>query len=142
MLRLSAPFSGQPTAPQHRDAARRCSRRKRRQTYPAASGAAWSCQGEVGGRWNAEAASFLRLLARARACATPAALCPAAQAAWVFRWSGLVAVAAQRVLATTFPEKPLHAEQCAAGPAPALHELLADAHWTSGLQPSRITGRP
>ena len=41
---------------------------------------------EVGGHWNAETASFLRLLARARASATPPALRPAAQAAWVLRW--------------------------------------------------------
>ena len=61
--------------------------------------------------------------------------------AWVFRWSGLVAVAAQRALATTFLELPLHAEP-AAGPAPDLHELLADARWTSGPQPSRVAGRP
>ena len=55
---------------------------------------------------------------------------PAAQAAWVLRWNGLLAVAAQRALATTFLELPLHAEPCAAGPAPDLHELLADARST------------
>ena len=64
-------------------------------------------------------ASFLRLLARARVSATPAAVLPAALAAWVLQW---------RALATL----PLHAEPCAAGPAPDLHELLADARWTSG----------
>ena len=47
---------------------------------------------------------------------------PAAQAAWVLRWNGLLAVAAQRALATTFLELPLHAEP--------LHELLADARST------------
>ena len=36
---------------------------------------------EVGGRWDAEAVSFFRPLARARACATPPALRPAVQAA-------------------------------------------------------------
>ena len=49
-------------------------RRKRRQTYPELLG--------VGGRWNAETATFLRLLARAPlryACRTDA------QAAWVLR---------------------------------------------------------
>ena len=54
----------------------------------------------------------------------------------MFRWSGLVAVAAQRALATTFLELPLHAEPCAAGPAPDLHELLANARWTSEPQPA------
>ena len=57
----------------------------------------------------AEAASFLGLLARARASATLPALRPAAQAARVLQWSGLVAVAAQGALATTFLELPLHA---------------------------------
>ena len=52
-------------------------RRKRRHTYPELD----RCRRrlvvfglEVGGRWAAEAASFLRLLARARAAGTPAAL--------------------------------------------------------------------
>ena len=62
-------------------------RRKRRQTYPELDRGR-RCRLvvfglEVGGRWDAEAASFRRLLARARASVTPAALRPAAQAAWV-----------------------------------------------------------
>ena len=55
---------------------------------------------EVGGRWVPEAASFFRLLACA--AGTPAALRMAAQAAWVLRWSSIIAVAAQRALAATF----------------------------------------
>ena len=121
---------------------RTAARRKRRQTYPELDSGR-KCRLvvfglEVGGRWDAEAASFLRVLARARASATPA-LRPGAQAAWVLRWSGLVAVAAQRALATTFLELPLRTEPGAAGPAPALHELLADARWSSGL--SRAASR-
>ena len=48
---------------------------------------------EVRGRWDAEASACLRL-ARACASGTPAALGPAAQAAWVLRWSGITAVEA------------------------------------------------
>ena len=50
-----------------------------------------------------------------------------AQAACVLRWSGLISVAAQRALAATFLELPFQSELGAAGPPPALHELLADA---------------
>ena len=46
---------------------------------------------EVGGGWAEEAATFVRLLARARAASAPAAV---RQAAWVLRWSGLISVAA------------------------------------------------
>ena len=53
---------------------------------------------EVGGRFGAEAADFLRLLARHRE-STPAVLRPAARAAWLLQWSGLLAVAAQRACA-------------------------------------------
>ena len=76
-------------------------RRKLRQTYPEFE-RPWRCRlvvvgAEVGGRFGAEAADFLCLLARHRAESTPVMLRPAAQAAWLLRWSGLLAVAAQRL---------------------------------------------
>ena len=79
---------------------------KRRQTYPELD----HCRRcrlvvfglEVGGRWAEEAATFIRLLARARAASAPAAVRNSAQAAWVLCWSGLISVAAQRTLAATF----------------------------------------
>ena len=80
---LVSPFSrdGRPhpgTETQPGVAVRTADRRKRRQTYPELD-CGRRCRLvvfglEVGGRWDAEAASFLRLLARARASATPAAL--------------------------------------------------------------------
>ena len=82
---------------------------------------------EVGGRWATEAASFLRMLARVRAASAPPALRPAAQNAWVQRWSGIISVAAQGALAASLLELPGEAHVSAAGPEPALHELLADA---------------
>ena len=96
---------------------------------------------EVGGRWAEEAATFVRLLARARAASAPATVRNSAQAAWVLCWSGLISVAAQRALATTFLELPLQSELGAAGPPPALHELFADARWQEAPEPCRLPAR-
>ena len=64
---------------------------------------------EVGGRFGAEAATWLRMLAKQHASDVQAAMRAAARAAWVARWSGLLAVAAQRAVAAsccaTSPEK-------------------------------------
>ena len=60
--------------------------------------------------------------APAHAFATPVAHCPAAQAAWVPRKSGLIA---ERALATTFRQVSLQTDPCPA--ARALQEILADA---------------
>ena len=52
---------------------------------------------EIGGRFSSEAATFLRLLARARARAAPATLQQTAAPALVSRWSALLAHAAHRL---------------------------------------------
>ena len=83
---------------------------------------------EVGGRFGTEAVQFLRLLAGHRAASVPAHLRSAAVASWVARWSGLLAVAAQRAYAATPLELPPAAE-LGEGPMPTLHEVLADARW-------------
>ena len=126
-------------------AVRNAARRKRRQTYPEIDRSR-RCRLvvfglEVGGRWAEEAATFVRLLARARAASAPATVRNSAQAAWVLRWTGLISVAAQRALAATFLELPLQSELGAAGPPPALHELLADARWQEAPEPSRLPAR-
>ena len=120
-------------------------RRKRRQTYPELS-TARRCRLvvfgiEVGGRLAPQAASFVRLLARARAASVPAILRPAAQAAWVLRWSGILAVAAQRALAASLLHLPLANECTGGGAEPALHELLADMRWHDGPERSRMPSR-
>ena len=84
---------------------------------------------EVGGRFGAEAANWLRLLAGQRASDVQAAMRAAARAAWVARWSGLLAVAAQRAVAASLLELPLAGECNVAGEAPELHEVLADVRW-------------
>eukprot|EP00439_Symbiodinium_sp_Y106_P043344 s3708_g5.t1 len=107
-------------------------RRKRFQTYPELESAR-RCRLvvvgiEVGGR-------FARLRhvkdAEERAVAlasVPAHMQPAAVSSWVARWSGMLAVAAQRAYAATLLELPPAAE-LGEGPMPDLHEVLADARW-------------
>ena len=107
-------------------------RRKRFQTYPELESAR-RCRLvvvgiEVGGRFGAEAVQFLRLLARHRVASVPAHMQPAAVSSWVARWSGMLAVAAQRAYAATLLELPPAAE-LGEGPMPDLHEVLADARW-------------
>ena len=120
-------------------------RRKQRQTYPELERAR-RCRLvvfglEVGGRWAPEAATFIRLLARARAAEVPTSLRAAARAAWVVRWSGILAVAAQRAFAASLLELPPGGECSAGGPEPALHELLADARWQATPASSRLPMR-
>ena len=97
---------------------------------------------ETGGRWSEEAATFLRLLAQARAASAPVAVRRAAQAVWVYRWSGILSVAAQRAFAASLLELPAATELGAAGDPPALHELLADARWLQAPANSRLPARP
>ena len=118
---------------------------KQRQTYPELERAR-RCRLvvfglEVGGRWAPEAATFIRLLARARAAEVPTSLRAAARAAWVVRWRGILAVAAQRAFAASLLELPPGGECSAGGPEPALHELLADARWQATPASSRLPMR-
>ena len=92
---------------------------------------------EVGGRFGAEAATWLRLLAGHRALEVPLPLRAAARAAWVARCSGLLALAAQRAIAASLLELPLAGECNLAGDAPELHEVLADVRWQLPVLGSR-----
>ena len=107
-------------------------RRKRHQTYPELARAR-RCRlvvvgVETGGRFGTETVQLLRLLARHKASAVPAASRPAAITGWVARWSGLLAVAAQRAFAASLLELPPAAE-LGEGPEPELHELLVETRW-------------
>ena len=55
--------------------------------------------GEVGGRWSAETAMFLRLIAKANARTEPPVLRLRAELAWRARWGSILACAAARALA-------------------------------------------
>ena len=78
---------------------------------------------EVGGRWNGEARDLLRALARAKARERPQCLRASALQAFHQRWSGVVAVAAQRA-------------------APPLPEVLAAARHGAAEAVSRLPLRP
>ncbi|CAK0830298.1 unnamed protein product [Prorocentrum cordatum] len=84
---------------------------------------------EVGGKWSEEALTFVGLLARARARSAPQRLRASARAAYLHRWTGLVAVAAQRAFAATLLELPPHT-LAVDGDEPHLADLLADARYT------------
>ena len=127
VTRAGEPQPGADTRPGA--AVHAAARRKRRQTYPELASARRArlvvIGVEVGGRFGAEAASFLRHLARHRAASLPPPLRAAACAGWVQRWSGILAVAAMRAFAASLLELPPGGDDCDAGEAPDLHEVLA-----------------
>ena len=82
---------------------------------------------EIGGRFSSVAATFLRLLARARARAAPATLQQTAAPALVSRWSALPAHAAHHAFAASL-DMDVHTDTCPPdGDAPPISEVPADA---------------
>ena len=120
-------------------------RRKRQVTYPELL-VARRCRlvvlaVEVGGRFGAELADFLRRLAASKARAAPPRLRAAARQAASHRWAGMLAVAAQRALAWSLLELPLvGADECD-GTEPPLADVLADARHTFPVPASRLPAR-
>ena len=118
-------------------------RRRKEATYPELLASA-RCRlvvigVEVGGRWGSEAASFLRLLARARARAAPEALRPALRSAYVHRWSGLLCAAALLAFADSLTSLPSPGLSNLDGPCPDLSDLLAACPSSPGA--SRLPAR-
>ena len=93
---------------------------------------------EVGGRWREEAQRFVLQLAKARARTVPALLRPSARAAFAHRWTGILAVAAQRALAATLLELPVDDAEGVDGEPPLLEDVLLDARLIDPPQPSRL----
>ena len=93
---------------------------------------------EVGGRWSEEAVDFVRLLAKAKARTVPQLLRSAAQAAFIHRWTGILAVAAQRALAATLLELPVDDAEGVDGEQPVLEDVLGDARLVEAPVPSRL----
>ena len=85
---------------------------------------------EVGGRWSAEAAAFIRLLARARARSAAVTQRAACVAAFVTRWSGLLSIAAARSFAASLLSLPISNTANLDGEAPLLSDVLADSSET------------
>jgi len=93
---------------------------------------------EVGGRWSEEAVRFVRLLAKAKARTVPPLMRSAAVAAFFHRWTGIMAVAAQRALAATLLELPVDDAEGVDGDTPALEEVLGDGRLLEAPLPSRL----
>jgi hypothetical protein len=93
---------------------------------------------EVGGRWSEEAASFVRLLARAKARSAPELLRASVARAWAARWANHLSCAAQRAFATSLLELPLANENNVDGEPPPLGDLLSDCRWEEQPRPSRL----
>jgi hypothetical protein len=92
---------------------------------------------EVGGRWSDEALEFVRLLAKSKARSYPRLLRRSAQLAWTSRWTGALAVAAQRALASTLLELPVDEAGCD-GDAPCLEDVLHAGRLAEPPLPSRL----
>jgi hypothetical protein len=95
---------------------------------------------EVGGRFSEEAATFLRLLARARARATPALLRKQAARAFLSRWTTLLACSAQQAFAASLLEEPLGNVANVDGNLPDLSDVLAEDRWSQPPAQSRLPG--
>ena len=144
---IVSPLTAAGEARSRRDPARPVAlleaRRRKEATYPELLASA-RCRlvvigVEVGGRWGSEAASFLRLLARARARAAPEALRPALRSAYVHRWSGLLGAAASLAFADSLTSLPSPGLSNLDGPCPDLSDLLAACPSSPGA--SRLPAR-
>ena len=93
---------------------------------------------ELGGRWSAEAATFVKLLARLRARAAPASSRGPTISAFAFRWSALLSFAAARAFATSLLSLPLGGTANVDGESPLLSDILAD----SSLEPPLASRLP
>ena len=82
---------------------------------------------EVGGRWSAEAATFVRQLARCEASSTPPPSRAAAISAFTLRWSALLSFAAARSFAASLLSLPLTGTANVDGELPPLSDMLADS---------------
>ena len=85
---------------------------------------------EVGGRWSAEAKSFVGQLTKARARSEPRVLQRRMEQAWRLRWCSILSCAADRSFATSLLG--LNGTIGADGHAPMPHEVECD-HRFAGL---------
>ena len=106
-------------------------RRRKERTYPELSGEGGRARlvvlgAEVGGRWSSETSQFLAALAAARARDVPEILQERAKAAYLRRWSAILACSAARAFTISL------LDQCpvpAGGDAPPVEEVLRDARY-------------
>ena len=105
-------------------------RRRKEATYEELSGEGGRARlvvlaAEVGGRWNSETAQFLTALARARAQEVPLVLEGRAEAAWVRRWSAILACTAARAFSLSLLDS-----RPEGGSGDVVHEVLREARFS------------
>ena len=93
---------------------------------------------EVGGRWSEVSLTFVRLLAKAKSRAAPAILQQSVRAAFHHRWTGILAVAAQRAFAASLLDFPMEDALGVDGDTPPLESILGDARLWGPALPSRV----
>ena len=82
---------------------------------------------EVGGRWSQETATFLRLLAAAKARNECTLLRKRAEQAWRLRWAGMLACSVARAFASFLLEQ--RGNGGVDGETPALTDLLSESRF-------------
>ena len=92
---------------------------------------------EAGGRWSAEASTFVQLLSKSKARAFPPLLRRSVQAAYAQRWSGLLAAAAHRAFARTLLGLPVD-EDGVEGEEVWPEEVMREARLLEPPVPSRL----
>ena len=121
--------SARPRAADHNGAALEAARRRKEATYPElARGTEGRARlvvlaAEVGARWSDETAQFLRGLAKARVEAVPMVLQDRAKAAWLRRWSSMLACSVVRAFSESLLERrPVPRT----GNVPLTHEVMRE----------------
>ena len=110
----------------------RDARRAKERTYPELTGEGGRDKlvvlaAEVGGRWSEETALFLRALAKARAQESPQLLQGRVTAAYVRRWSALLACSLARSFTLSlFEQRPVPSVGV---DVPSVHEVLREARF-------------
>ena len=79
---------------------------------------------EVGGRWSAEAAQFIRALAASKASSAPEFMQASVAHAWCHRWRRLLACSAAKAFAGSLLEH--RSPVSAAGVVPSVHDVIRD----------------
>ena len=125
--------SARARAADHNGAVLVQARRRKERTYPELSGEGGRARlvvlaAEVGGRWNEETATFLSALAKAKALESPLVLQGRVQAAYIRRWSAVLACSAARAFSLSLLDRrPVHGT---GADIPSVHEVLRDARFS------------
>ena len=112
----------------HDDTALEAARKRKERVYPELSGDGGRARlvvlaAEVGGRWSNETAGFLCALAKARAETVPFLMQSRAEAAWLRRWSAMLACNAARAFSMSLLEQ---RPAVVTGAVPSVQEVLRD----------------